>query len=150
MFASPKAPTVGAALLHLFLLIRLYPESPLSWEPALLVRPRCLADHLFSSPGVRCGHNVTHQNSPFSSLRAASLSVAGLNMNDTIFSMSSNVIIFIVNLFPSPSGSHTKTLQMWLNMAHSDAPRRWSFFVLHPSSFLPHPFKCGAKKKGAP
>jgi hypothetical protein len=94
-------------------------------------------------------HNVIHQNRPFSTLRAFSLSVAGLNMDDTTFSMSSNVIIFMVNLFPSPSGSHTKTLQMWLNVAHSDAPRRWSFFVLHPSSFLPHPFKCGAKKKGA-
>jgi hypothetical protein len=42
-------------------------------------------------------HNVTHQNGAFSSLRAASLSVAALNMDDTTLSMSSNVIMFIVN-----------------------------------------------------
>jgi hypothetical protein len=58
-------------------------------ERALLACPMCLPDHLFSFPGVRCGHNVIHQNRPFSSLRAASLSVADLNMDDTTFSMSS-------------------------------------------------------------
>jgi hypothetical protein len=35
-----------------------------------------------------------------------------------------------------PPGGPPKTLSMWLNVAHSDAPRRWPFFI-------PHPFQCG-------
>jgi hypothetical protein len=60
---------------------------------------------------AHCSHNVIHQNRPFSRLHAPSLSVAGLNMDDTTFSMSSNVIIFIVNLRPSPSTGPPKHFQ---------------------------------------
>lgn len=140
MFASPKAPTVGAALLLLFLLIRLYPESPLSWERMLLACATCLADHLFSFPGVRCGHNVIHQNRPFSSLRAASLSVAACKLMTYIIAMYINVHDFMVNLSPLPSGTPRKTPPLWLNVAQSDHPVvavcRTSSFILHPSSFV--------------
>jgi hypothetical protein len=47
---------------------------------------------------ARCRHNVIIQNRPFSRLRAAFLSVAALKRDDTTFSMSLNVIIFIVKL----------------------------------------------------
>ena len=49
-------------------------------------------------PRAHRRHNVIRQSRLFSSPRAAALSVAALNMDDTTFSMSSNVIIFIVNL----------------------------------------------------
>jgi hypothetical protein len=123
-----------ATLLLFFLLVRLYPESPLSWERTLLACPICLAVYRFTFAGVRCGHNVIHQNSPFSSLRAASLSVAALNMDDSTFSMSSNVIILVVNLGPCPPITPPKPIQC-------GACGVFAVTVHRPSSFVSPTFR---------
>ena len=95
-----------------------YARRALPLKGLLLVRPRgeaaicCRASSCYLlPPRAHPRHNVIHQNGPFSGPRAAFLSVAALNMDDTTFSMSSNVIIFIVKLRPvpsctSPSASH--------------------------------------------
>ena len=95
MSLAPQAPMVGVGLL--------------AWTAcvgrALAMKPLCIAvlhRAVILPPRAQCRHNVTHQNEPFSSLRAASLSVGALNMDDATFSMSSNVIIFMVNFPPPP------------------------------------------------
>jgi hypothetical protein len=93
-----------------------------AWERTLLACPTLLPCYRLSSARTHplralSRHNVTHQNSPFSTLRAASLSVAALNTDDTTISMSSNVIIFMVNLCLLPSGSSRRTPPMWRNVA---------------------------------
>ncbi len=87
-------------------------------------------------PRARCRHNVIHQNGPFSGLRPASLSVAGPNLDDITFSMSSNVIIFATWLSHPPSWSRSKSA---FNVAQSDHPARGRlpYFIPHPSSFIP-------------
>ena len=89
---------------------------------------------------MQCRHNATHQNGPFSSLRAAALSVAALNTDDTTFSMSSNVIIFMVNLSPSLSGNPQKHSQQHQMRLSATIP---FVAVCRTSSLIPHPFKCG-------
>ncbi len=89
-------------------------------------------------PRARCRHNVTHQNGPFSSLLAASHSVAALNRDDTTFSMSSNVIIFMVNRSPFTRWQPTKRRS-------TVARCRTPYDHLPPGSCSPHTpekFKC--------
>jgi hypothetical protein len=62
---------------------------------------------------ARYSHNVRHPDRPFSVLRAPSLSVGRFQNMTCIFSMSLNVIIFMVNFHPLPS-------------AHAGAPL-WGF-----------------------
>jgi hypothetical protein len=68
-------------------------------------------------PRAHCRHDVIHQNGPFSSFWPASLSVTDPNLDDTTFSMSTNV-----NLFAPPSAhplscSPQETPSRWLNVA---------------------------------
>ncbi len=131
-----------AILLLLLFLLRLYRKIVPS-ASTLLACPICLAVYRFTFVDVRCGHNVIHQNSPFSSLRAASFSVAGLNMDDNTFSMSSNVIIFGQ---PRPLAllSPTRNASNMANCGSVGPSRSWSSAVLHPSSLLLHPCReCG-------
>ena len=84
-------------------------------------------------------HDVNHQKGPFSALRAILLSVGALNLDDNTFSMSLNVIIFMVNLHHLLSWEPTKNA---FNVARtgSIAAR------LLPGSCLPSSakeFKCG-------
>jgi hypothetical protein len=101
---------------------------PAASECALLSCPEWPICHSFSSAGLprartneymrrsvhaHSAHNVTHQKRPFSSLRVSSLSVADPNIDDSTFSMSSNVI----NLCPLPSATPLKTPSTWLDVS---------------------------------
>jgi hypothetical protein len=114
-------------------------------------------------PRARCNHNVIHQNGPFSGPLPASLSVAGPNLDDTTFSMLSNVIIFAGRLSHPPSWSHPQTppmrldglrlrstcrsvpaiphTQNCLNVGNASTPvvrRNLIFYILHPA-VIQHP-----------
>jgi hypothetical protein len=139
---SPEAPTVGVSVLRVLplrglLLVCLCSEKSV---------PRCRASSRHRTATSRALQaQCNPPKCPFPSLRAASLSVAALNMDDTTFSMSSNVIIFMINLSPSLSGSPRKTLPVALNAAQSDplVHGRLPYFIPHivpfgyPSSSIP-------------
>jgi hypothetical protein len=79
---------------------------------------------------------VGHQNCRFSTLRASPISVHPLQTwIHNIF----NVIKchHLYRQLPSSSVcSLPEPRRKWLNVAHSDAPRRWPFFIPHPSSLI--------------
>jgi hypothetical protein len=80
----------------------LHPSHRALWVSLILHPLQCGAHVANRNPSclvplrARCRHNVIHQNRPFPGLCASGLSVAGLKRDDTTFSMSSNVIIFMV------------------------------------------------------
>lgn len=60
--------------------------------------------------------HVGHLCGAFSTLRASPISAGVCPLMTWLFAMSSNVIIFMVNLHPLPSGTPTKMLSMWGNV----------------------------------
>jgi hypothetical protein len=113
------------------------PALPASHLPSFAGgRYKCMNPFILRLIRAHSRHDVTHQNRPFSSLRATSISVAALNVDDTTFSMSSNVIIFMVNLRHLLPWEPTKNA---FNVAQCDHPvrGRLPYFIPHPSSFIP-------------
>jgi hypothetical protein len=93
------------------------------------------------SNDAHCSPNVNHQFRPFSPLHASPISVSCFPHMTKTISMSSNVIIFLVNLHPLLWGSSPITHSMWLNVAQ---PQVAPYFIVHRSSLIV-PFNVGER-----
>jgi hypothetical protein len=127
----------ASATLHISLAC---PTLPASHLPSFAgVSHKCMNPFILRLIRAHSRHDVTHQNRPFSSPRATSISVAALNVDDSTFSMSSNVIIFMVNLRHLLPWEPTRNA---FNVARCGSTSRRA--VLHRShcalwvSFIPH------------
>ena len=110
--SSPQAPTAGFSVFVsvLRVLCAFVVKNP--YAIAFLYRIHALPAHYTPAPCsnvIHLSRHPGHQNRQFSPLPSPSISVGRLSPDAKTISMSSNVIIFIVNFHPPPSWQPTQT-----------------------------------------